>query len=343
MAEPPQILRIKRKRGQDPLQALILEDLQQVKRLKPSSPTALALRTPEPKNWFFELSRTDDSVTAPDPEVLASVLSEALSREQQRQFVIPKQQTEEDTVIPHELAEMLDTFLHVEKPGTRRVWRSGRRQVNETDESVASGESKEPEATDAHESDGDLGDSADYVFDVYRLSSTRPLTSYNYPQSQIGYIRFHDDEEFELLHSDDEAKSEGLDDEDSNAESFYQNDYPEDEDAGTHSDTYEIAEDEAEEDDEVPVIVDSAEAAEGHAYLQGHVQADQAEDERFDDLYDEFFDENGRSTVDFLQQDDDYEDVSFERQSFFPGDHDDELAIHRDKIFGRLQNMIDEE
>ncbi|KAM9898375.1 hypothetical protein OXX79_006338 [Metschnikowia pulcherrima] len=329
MSQPPQILRIKRKRGQDPLQALILEDSQRAKRSKPSSPAPSKAQTPTPeaRSWFFSLLETNDKVDVPDAAVLASVLAEAGSSAEKRQFVIPKSQTEEDTVIPHELSEMLDTFLNVDNTETSKRKRRGK-------------------ASPAADSGATQALVDDYVFDVYKLTSTEPLTNDNYPSSSIGYIRFFDDEEYELMQSDDENTRTQIysDDEDSNAESFYQNDYPEDEDAGTYSDTYEPLDngddDEDDDDDNVgPVIIDSAENAEGHAYLQGHVQADLI-DQQFDNLYDDFFDENGANNVDFL--DDGHEDEQFERQHFFEGDEHDEVAIHRDRVFGRLQRMINE-
>lgn len=326
--DPPHILRIKRKRGQDPLQALILEERRPAKKSKPSSPISSKPLTPTPeaKNYYFQLSRTD-SADVPDPEVLASVLSEAASAEEHRHFVIPKKQTEEDTVIPNELSDMLDSYLNVDGGNTSRRRRRGRPATEE-----------EPPVED------------EYVFDVYKLSATEPLTKANYPLSQIGYIRFFDDDEYDLMQSDDDAKSalrDYSDDEDSNAESFYQNDYPEDEDAGSFSETYESDADES--DAEIPVILDSAEGLEGHAYLSGHVQADQTQ---FDALYDDFFDENGERKVDFLDNDSehasgtypaDYDDgdEEYERNHFFDGDEEDDLAIHRDKIIGRLQKMID--
>lgn len=344
MAQPPQVLRIKRKRGQDPLQALILEDSQRPKRSKPLSPISSKPLTPvpEPRSWFFQLSRTDDKVAAPDAEVLASVLAEAPSSRENREFVIPKSQTEEDTVIPHELAEMLDSFLNVDDGAKPKKKRRGAKQTSPSEDVAVNESETETEPID------------EYVFDVYKLSSTEPLTNDNYPQSQIGYIRFFADDEYDLMQSDGENKTGTQiysDDEDSNAESFYQNDYPEDEDAGTYSDTYEpLAGEDGDEDEDDdydigPVIIDSAEDAEGHAYLHGHVQADIAADQQFDDLYDEFFDEDGANKVDFLQQDedDDYAEEPFERQHFFEGEEDNEMAIHRDRIFGRLQRMINDE
>ena len=134
--QPPKILRIKRKRHQDPLQALILEDRRSVKRSKPSSPvtsprlspttTTPVTTTPlENHNYVFKLARTDESdkVNAHDESIIQTILSESqtgidennLSEPTKRNFVIPKHQIEEDIEIPNELSDMLDSFYHLRK------------------------------------------------------------------------------------------------------------------------------------------------------------------------------------------------------------------------------------
>lgn len=304
MPKPPQILRIKRKRGQDPLQALILGS----KRVKLSQ---------DQKSWYFQLDRTVHPSQADSD--LGSVLHESASDEG-RHFVIPKRQLEEDAVIPNELADMVQSFLSVNNdPAPKKRKRRGLTRDKDAGPQTAT----RLEPTDISEFLGD------YVFDVYTLSE--PLTSHNFPQSEIGYIKFFDDKAYDLMNSDDDSGSAYSDNEDSNAESFYQNDYPEDEDAGALSETY----DESEDDAIGPVILESAEDFEGNAYLRGHEQAEG----QFDDLYDDFFDPDGSQTVDFLN--DDYTE-DYDRNSFFAGDEHDQLAQHRDRIFGRLQKMIDE-
>lgn len=296
MPKPPQTLRIKRKRNQDPLQALILGS----KRVK------LSL---DQKSYYFQLERTVQ-VSQADSD-LGSVLHESSSVEG-RHFVIPKRPLEEDAVIPNELADMVQSFLSVnDNPSPKKRKRRGL--------------TKEKESKPAEPLADFLGD---YVFDVYTLSE--PLTSQNFPQSEIGYIKFFDDKDYDLMNSDDDSGSGYSDNEDSNAESFYQNDYPEDEDAGAFSETY----DESEDDAIGPVILETPEDFEGNAYLRGHEQAEG----QFDDLYDDFFD-GDNPKVNFLNED--YTE-EYERNSFFQGDEDDHLAQHRDRIFGRLQKMIDE-
>lgn len=349
---PPQILRIKRKRGQDPLQALILEDNKSVKRSKPSSPaSSTVLDKNSNKNFYFTLTRTDDSTSVNDESVIESILSEATpsagtndlasseypskadpTNTRKRKFIIPKKQTEEDTYIPHELADMVSSLLT--SNGNAASPRRKRRNRNDNNLEGAIDNEDNPEIQSNTEIEDEK---SEYVYDVYQLSSTEPMTTANHPQSQIGYIRFFD-EENELYQSDDENnKTDKLvsDDEDSNAESFYQNDYPSDEDAGAYSDTY------TEEEIEIVQIhsnqIDNG--SEGFEYINSH---NMKADEGYEDLYEDFYD--GNDDIDFLP-DDQYnrdDEDEFERNHFFEGEEDDELAIHRDKIFGKLQKMINE-
>lgn len=366
--EPPKILRIKRKRGQDPLQALILEERHPAKKSKPSSPISSGIVTPietpnEQKNVYFALTRTDDSTTI-DDSVVQSVLSESIRNEdnvnnRKRKFIIPKHQTEEDAIIPNELSDMLSSFLYVnqsEEPKRKRRIRGGISSNElQTNEISFSSNNEINNIINNHESNNNDDDDDDqlseYVYDVYQISS-EPLTNANHPQSQIGYIRFFDSEDNDLYQSDDDddpTRKIYSDEEDSNAESFYQNDYPSDEDADglseniLNSDNEEIERNENDDDDDDddigPVIIQGPEEEEGYEYLRGD---EYTNSENFDDLYDDFFDENdGTNNVNFLNEDQGMND-DYERQNFFPNEKDDELAKHRDRIFANLQRMIDE-
>lgn len=354
--EPPRILRIKRKRGQDPLQALVLEDNQSAKRSKPSSPVSSTVLDKN-KNFYFTLTRTDESATINDEAVIESILSEATplggadtstpnndtdtkidnsKMNRKRKFIIPKRQTEEDTYIPNELSDMVSSLLtydrNVNGPKRKRRNRSG----------IASNLENSPTV---HEADpgieytvATVEEKSEYVYDVYQLSSTEPMTTANHPQTQIGYIRFFD-EENDLYQSDEENdKTNKLfsDDEDSNAESFYQNDYPSDEDAGAYSDTY------TEEEIEIVQLPDGQDGQDNEEfeYISSGVNA--KHEESFEDLYEDFYDDDNE--VNFLP-DDRYnmdDDQDYDRNRFFENDEDDDLAIHRDKIFGKLQKMINE-
>lgn len=311
---PPQVLRIKRKRGEDPLQALILESRQPSKKSKPSTPITSAHPSPsEQRNWLFQLEKTEELEQS--QAALESLLAESKNdRRDARQFVIPKKHTLEDSVIPNELTDMVANFLTVDEPTTRKK-RKPRRQPNEAQ--------REPSLTTSSTSHEKT--EVDYVFDTYKLSELEPLTEANYPKSQIGYIRFFDDENYDLMQLDDDNLPNKSDDEDSNAESFYQNDYPEDEDAGAFSDSYANFEEEEDVENGVAVL-ETPEDFEGTIQTRGG--------EEFDNLYEDLM----NHTEDIYDPDE-----TFERHRFFADEGDDELAIHRDRIFSRLQKMIDEE
>ncbi|CUM53842.1 uncharacterized protein AC631_00236 [Debaryomyces fabryi] len=354
--EPPQILRIKRKRGQDPLQALILEDNNAAKRSKPSSPASSTI-IDKNKNFYFTLTRTDEFGAINEEAVIESILSEApsvgeagssiLDKEagkkvenssggRKRKFIIPKKQTEEDAYIPNELADMVSSLLT-----SKDNMNSSQRKRRNRKGISASNLEESPVIPDIETENKlnvvDIEEKSDYVYDVYQLSSTEPMTTANHPQSQIGYIRFFD-EENDLYQSDEEnEKTNNLfsDDEDSNAESFYQNDYPSDEDAGAYSDTY------TEEEIEVIQLQDGQDGQEieGYEYINSEAKSE----EGFEDLYDDFYD--GDNNINFLA-DDQYQNIDndqeFERNHFFENEEEDDLAIHRDIIFGKLKKMIDE-
>ncbi|RLV92769.1 RNA polymerase II nuclear localization protein IWR1 [Spathaspora sp. JA1] len=315
--QPPKILRIKRKRHQDPLQALILEDKRSAKRSKPSTPTGSPISSPRLKprdggkiqdNYVFTLTRTDDSVNIKDETVVNSILAESQGPLDiaERNFVIPKHQVEEDIVIPNELSDMVSSVLTLDNQPSKRKRRGGHRVKEEEPHSLAIPEVGETTVDD---------DDSQYVYDVYQLTISEPLTSANHPQSLIGYIKFFDDANDENLLTNqedtDSIKPEVSDDEDSNTESFYQNDYPSDEDAGVYSDVYEEEEDE------------------GYVPQEG---VGLREDEYFE--YEE---------VDFSNViDNEEEEEDLKRNVFFESDKHDPMAIYRDKIFGKLERMINE-
>jgi hypothetical protein len=318
MLDPPRILRIKRKRNQDPLQALVFEDSRKAKKSKPSTPSPskdiTPTSTPPPpeiveaaiENIYFRLTRTDDFLN--DLLLEDSILSidckeaENLSNDgnHNNKFIIPKPQQDADNGLAHELSDLVDSYLNVNDQGDD----SKRKKRTKNISNVANNDD-------------------DYVYDVYHISA-EPLTSANHPKTQIGYIRFFDDDN-DLYQSDDEDNPDSQlvsDEEDSNAEDFYQNDYPSDEDAGSNSDISILHK---------PIDVNG---------LMNDFDLDEND-------YDQDFE-----NVDYLQDDQFFKDEASsviegnelfpKRNQFFKSDEYDELAIHRDRIFGKLQSMINE-
>lgn len=288
MTSIPSVLRVKRRRTDDPLQALILEDQRVNKRSKTTLPSP-RLQLPAPVS-VYQLARTDDHNHAFEQD--HTLLHESLGDGQRRQFVLKPTQELADEELPAAVSEMVDSFVNTPEASTspprkrrgRRASDFGAKVVPPVDE---------------------------YVYDVYQLA---PVTLATHPKLMIGYVQFFDDSGDNLYPSDDDKSDHAvLDDEDLNAELFYQNDYPSDEDAGSvglaTSGLYL-------DDDEIEYI-------EGVDYLGTF------------DLHDDDTSESWAHGG--------YVDGDSTRQSFFPTDTDDPMAQHRDRIFDRLQKMIDED
>lgn len=371
--QPPKILRIKRKRHQDPLQALILEDRRSAKRSKPSSPSSSPKLSPistprriisaENLNYVFKLARTDESnkVNANDESILNTILAESQhgsidespfpeNNHPKRNFIIPKHQIEEDIEIPNELSDMIDNFLTLEHEDgkKKRKLRGGKNRRASNDSSSGTSSTIRTQLINNKEVE-----ESQYVYDVYQLIDSEPLTSANHPLSQIGYIRFFEDENDQsLLMNDEEDENRPsvlTDDEDSNAESFYQNDYPSDEDDGgfiinqddelnndddvknNHTGIHENNDDDDDDDD--------------YDDNEGYVPHDGVGFSGNDEYYDYEELENLDNEDYYYGEDEDEDgnnmnDQKFKRNKFFDSDVSDPIAIHRDKIFGKLEKMI---
>lgn len=357
-SEPPKILRIKRKRHQDPLQALILEDRRNVKRSKPSSPTASPKLSPiatprritskENLNYVFKLARTDESdkVNANDASIIQTILAESQrgsidespfpeNNHQKRNFIIPKHQTEEDIQIPNELSDMVDSFLTLEHDDgkKKRKLRGGknRRASNDSSSGTSMNRNQLLNSEEVEESQ--------YVYDVYQLSESEPLTTANHPLSQIGYIRFfEDDNDQSLLMNEEEDENRPsvlTDDEDSNAESFYQNDYPSDEDDGGL-----IVQDDMLNNDDIINGNNDEEDDDDEGYVPHDGVGFTGDDEYYD--YEELENLDNEDYYYEGNAGDDEGEGDFKRNKFFASDAADPMAIHRDKVFGKLERMIND-
>ena len=194
----------------------------------------------------------------------------------------------------------------------------------------------------------------------------------------VGFVRIVNQYLDLIPDEDEESGAEARsDDEDSNEENYYKNDYPEDEDDdrsvlyGVEGEEVAAEEDDLEEDrydktlerwGVLPSNLSEWEARQGPG----------TRDEEFSELFQRYersgnvlYGINGASvdvdtTMDQLyiseDEEEDYdasakdadassnmageEDETYERNEFFKTDKDDPLAQHRDKIFGRLQNML---
>ncbi|KAK6198053.1 uncharacterized protein RJT21DRAFT_54243 [Scheffersomyces amazonensis] len=402
---PPKILRIKRKRNQDPLQALILEDRRSAKRSKPSTPLPSPISTPvrsgsrEDLNLIFTLTRTDElaHVDTLDATILQTVLSESVSvrapdtsidtvnnndhhgsstpstvkpiKQRKRKFIIPNRQIEEDTIIPNELSDMVNSFLSIDNKNGAPIRKRRTRNRSDVVSDHANHQQQQQHSDQIADEDSPDDEASEYVYDVYQLSSAVPLTTANHPQSQIGYIRFFDEDDPNgLYQSDDEDVDPTTvfsDDEDSNAEDYYQNDYPSDEDAGAYSETNSLRDGDEEDEEEN----DNDNDENDHNNLISAQAGDYIEQFEYDDDVQEYgrrkshhelsdsevagYEDMSLLPDDNYYNNEDYDDeydneydndtnMNIKRNIFFPTDEHDAMAIHRDKIFGKLEKMIND-
>lgn len=170
--------------------------------------------------------------------------------------------------------------------------------------------------------------SLDYVYDIYHLEKVpeKEFDSYK-DANDVGFVKIIDsnidlipDEESDSI---DKVRS---DDEDSNEESYYQNDYPEDED-----------------DDRSILFGGEEDATEAQdTTLEGQTDSFNA---LFDLLGDNHNVLGSLNSGNFVDLDEDYNDT-IEGAPYYdedPEDPDeDPLKAHRDRIFGQLQRMIDD-
>ncbi|KAG5417981.1 hypothetical protein I9W82_004309 [Candida metapsilosis] len=404
---PPRILRIKRKRGQDPLQALILEDTRSIKRSKPSTPITSSGATPRSQtpsqqgqpqqqqqlqqqslaggsnidndrlNYMFKLAKTEFGNDAElDESVLHTILAEAAAstaaipqnegeegnmkqnQDIKRRFIIQPDETRRqsafdyegaaDANIPDQLFNMVEDLVSKgdDKGKTKRKRRGHTGGSHVEEKSVEEPVSRDTIIQNAIDSNEAEDDENQYVYDVYQLTDAEPLTTANHPSAQIGYIRFFNDDDsdnndsnvFDSAQQDaDDMKKPSVltDDEDSNAESFYQNDYPSDEDAEGLQELNSF------EDEFDKLNIGDDDGGDGAAHeateyvahdgigWNGEEYFDYVEVERFmglDDADDE--------------DEEDHDDNELKRNQFFKSDAEDPLALHRDKIFGKLEKMI---
>ncbi|KAI5949609.1 hypothetical protein KGF54_005487 [Candida jiufengensis] len=421
--DPPKVLRIKRKRGQDPLQALILEDTRSIKKSKPSTPISSPKRPSSPinylnngidttpskrhpidqfqqrqkqnenLNYLFKLSKTEDDLKNynNNETILNSVLSETSSSSQftsksdtnkvkdskipthgsafKRRFVIQPQGQKrsipedygQEIGLSNEVSSMINDYVSNESTSnTRRKKRGGKSntqiQQNIIEQIPESNQISSTQPSSTTQNDEQLvvqedEDDDTYVYDVYHLIDSEPLTTANHPKTQIGYIRFFndlDEDESFLLTNDsaDDLNNPDLkkpsiltDDEDSNAESFYQNDYPSDEDLEGLEELNNSFEDEFNK-----LNINNEKENDDYEYephdgigFNGDEYFDYGDVEKYMDLQEQ------NNYEDDEEDDDGYDnDEPIKRNEFFKSDRDDPIAIHRDKIFNKLEKMINE-
>lgn len=246
--------------------------------------------------------------------------------------------------LPDEITEMVNNYLKIQRD--------------------SGGESTRPKKPSKKHFSTEVAKlpSLDYVYDIYHLETIPEDEFEKYPANNIGFIKIVNKDLDLIPDSDGDSNFQLSDDEDSNDENYYQNDYPEDED----DDRSILFGSENCDEESVENLQWTKLPEEPHT-------SDETNDEKFP-LYSELFDRlegsdnvlqslknanvidldtttyNGDTYDEEMSQIDDYhvswednnEDEQYERNDFFPTDRENPLAQYRDRIFGRLQKMINE-
>ncbi|SCU96911.1 LAFA_0G08768g1_1 [Lachancea sp. 'fantastica'] len=320
ISDAPGIIRVKRKREDDSVQALLLQESGTVKRGK----------------FVFRLAKTVESDADGQIEELDTPLLKLSEGGDARHFILEQRKRKrEEPQLPAEISEMLNDYLSLAptqnaEPG--KLKRSNRRRS-------------------VHQPKPETLPSLSYVYDIY-YKEAAPEDEFVFDPSTVGYIKIVEDSGDLLPEEDEDDKRDVFsDDQDSNEEAFYQNDYPEDEDddrsvlfgseveLGLHSNGEEDSDDELKAETVRDHMVTSLGNEETDALFERYSQTPQllqVKDSNFFDLDDE---ESGNDD-NVNSNDNDDRETDFKRHNFFPTDVDDPLAIHRDQIFGKLENMI---
>lgn len=202
--------------------------------------------------------------------------------------------------------------------------------------------------------------SLDYVFDIYHLEKIHDdeVARYN-NEKNIGFVKIIEHIDLALDEESDpnEARS---DDEDSNDENYYQNDYPEDEDDDRSILLGSEGEDMAELEEEIVLGVNKSRFSSWNDDKVLGPNGYQDVEEEYGDLFNRlggksdvlksinssnFIDLDGQEPEKETSDNEDdlgkADDMEYPRNEFFPTDTDDPLAHHRDRIFYQLQEKID--
>lgn len=348
----PEFIRVKRRRDDESVQTLVVDEESRAKRSK----------------FIYKKTNTVDLNFFQETKENTTPLLKLSDEVDQKHFVLEqfkkrrRSSAESDDVagvtknkiepisdkLPEEVNKMLNDYL----------------KLNEGTAATTSTQKKKPSRKHFKGDAAKVASlpSLDYVYDIYHLEKLNADEADYLSSSAMGHIRIVNID-IDLVH-DEETDEEQLvvsDDDDSNEENFYRNDYPEDED----DDRSVLFGSEGEK------AVAEAEDFERIRYEQSQVEAEQDahavnplgdHSGVIQEEYSELFSRIGASDdilkslnrQNFIDVDSDYDDIEddendddhligndgFQRNLFFSSDQDDPLAIHRDEIFGKLQKMI---
>lgn len=353
MTKTPEFIRVKRRRDEDSVQALLIDEDKKVKRAK----------------YIFKLQKTVNQNSYEDEKEAETPLLK-LSDEDNRHFVLEQHKRKRDQEsdneiepelnkttdhtdqIPSEITEMVDNYLKLHKD-------QGSKDIN-------IGSIKKKPSKKHYFSQIATLPSNDYVYDIYHLEKVpeTEIIDYN-SKDNVGFVKIVN-KYMDLLPDRDEDENSQIrsDDEDSNDENYYQNDYPEDEDDDRSILFGSEGENIAEDDDlnksqQIGEIVIPSNVEEWEENKSGGPTNDNGDDytslfNQFQNSSDLLLSINTGKAVDvdidstqreYYEESEELDAMSSgedetERNMFFATDEDDPLAQHRDKIFGQLQKMI---
>lgn len=362
MTKAPEFIRVKRRRDEGSVHALLIDEDKKIKRAK----------------YVFKLQKTiNENSYENEKEINTPLLK--LSNDDGKHFVLEQHKRKRDEresdneiepqsdsqhdhsdKLPDDIAQMVNSYLKLQSDKTETV-----------------SQRKKPSKKRYFNSAVSLSNQ-DYVYDIYHLERVPDTEMITYDMdNNVGFVKIvnkyvdllPDDEEY----SDSQIRS---DDEDSNDENYYQNDYPEDEDDDRSVLFGDEGEEIAEEEDEltknqeiaslqkwgvIPSNVEEWEESKSGDQTGNNMQ-------QYDELFDKLensenilYSVNQNNIVDvdmndtrkaYYDEDESLEindeitnnnDNDYERNIFFESDINNPLAQHRDKIFGELQKKINEQ
>ncbi|SMN18782.1 similar to Saccharomyces cerevisiae YDL115C IWR1 RNA polymerase II transport factor, conserved from yeast to humans [Maudiozyma saulgeensis] len=371
MTKAPEFIRVKRRRDEGSVHALLIDEDKRAKRAK----------------YVFKLQKTINENSYENEKESNTPLLK-LSNDDGRHFVLEQHKRKRDKPdsdneiepqldkqgdhtdkLPTDIAQMVNDYLKL--------------QPNNDSTRLNTSQRKKPTKKRYLNSVTSLP-SQDYVYDIYHLEIVPDTELITYDSdNNVGFVKIvnkyvdllPDDEEY----SDSQIRS---DDEDSNDENYYQNDYPEDEDDDRSILFGEEGEGIADDEDEmsksqqiselqkwgvVPSNVEEWEESKSGDQTVDNTNEYSELFNKYEDSENILYSINKNHVVDvdmdntrqaYYDEDDNIEindtirnssanndndrNFEYERNTFFETDRDDPLAQHRDKIFGELQRKINE-
>ncbi|KAG0670567.1 hypothetical protein C6P45_002133 [Maudiozyma exigua] len=360
MTKTPEFIRVKRRREEGSVHALLIDEDKKIKRAK----------------YVFKLQKTINENSYENEKERDTPLLK-LSKDDGKHFVLEQHKRKRDE---RESDNEIEPQLDRQHDHTDKLPDDISQMVNsylklQSDKTETSTQRKKPSKKRYLNSAVSLSNQ-DYVYDIYHLEVIPDSEMITYDtDNNVGFVKIvnkyidllPDDEEY----SDSQIRS---DDEDSNDENYYQNDYPEDEDDDRSVLFGDEGEEIAEEEDEqnknqevaslqkwgvIPSNVEEWEESKSGDQTGNNMK-------QYDELFDKLensenilYSINHNNVVDvdmsdtrkaYYDEDDNLEindaitnDNDYERNIFFESDIDSPLAQHRDKIFGELQKKINEQ